>query len=365
MAMRMSDIAKLAGVSKSTVSRAFSSPELLQKETLDHIMDIARMYNYHPNTMARAIARRHFNLVGFLQLHKSRPFFEHTFYGPALDGFMERAKARGYHVVLGATTRRQDYFEDGFINDSIDGAMLSSRDPDPFIRVFKDRGIPVVLIQNETSLENVGMVIDDNYGGMMKIMKHLIEERGYEDIALVSTRLSHPCEMQRYFAYIDAIEQHGLKPYNDPDLPEYDMEDSYTPSPTILAQYGRERIPRFGTPIVLPASTPPDIAEKALLKLLPFRKMPRAIVCTTDSVAIGVCNALQQKGFRIPEDVAVTGYDDIEMASYCPIPLTTVHVDPYRLGAESMDLLCRYMEDPEYPSKLVCLDNELIVRKSS
>ena len=365
MAKRMSDIAKLAGVSKSTVSRAFSRPELLQEETLNRIMDIARMYNYHPNTMAQAIARHHFNLVGFLLLHKSRPFFEHTFYGPALDGFMERAKARGYHVVLGATTRRNDYFEDGFINDSIDGALLSSRDPDPFIRVFKNRGIPLVLIQNETDLENVGMVTDDNYGGMMKIMAHLIEKKGYEDIAFVSSRLSHPCEMQRYFAYIDAIEQHGLKPYTNPDLPEYDLEDSYPPNAAILSRCGRKEVPRFGTPIIISQSAPSEITEKALLKLLPFRKMPRAIVCSTDSIANGVIRALQQKGFRVPEDVAVTGYDDIEMASFCTPPLTTVHVDPYHLGAEAMDLLCKYINDPEYPSTRICLDNELIVRESS
>ena len=102
-----------------------------------------------------------------------------------------------------------------------------------------------------------------------------------------------------------------------------------------------------------------------MLKLLPFRKMPRAIVCTTDSIAVGVCRALQQKGFRVPEDVAVTGYDDIETASLCTPPLTTIHVDPYQLGAKSMDLLCRYMDDPETPSVRVCLENELVIRESS
>ena len=364
MAMRMSDIAKLAGVSKSTVSRAFSRPEMLQKETLDRIMSVARMYDYHPNTMARAIARRHFNLVGFLLLHKSRPFFEHTFYGPALDGFMERAKARGFHVVLGATTRRNDYFEEGFINDSIDGALLSSRDPDPFIKVFQSRNIPVVLIQNETELENVGMVTDDDYSGTMKIMTHLIEDRGYEDIAFISCRLSHPCFMQRFFAYIDALKQHGLRPFTDPELPEYDLEDSYPSNPAILSRYGLKEIPRFGTPIILPTAHIED-AKRSLLKLLPFRKMPRAIVCATDDIAIGACRALEQKGFRVPQDVAVTGYDDVEMASYCNPPLTTVHVDPYRLGAESMDLLCRYMEEPGFPSTRICLENELIIRESS
>ena len=365
MAMRMSDIAKLAGVSKSTVSRAFSRPEMLQKETLDRIMAIARIHDYRPNTMAQAIARHRFNLVGFLLLHKSRPFFDHSFYGPALDGFMERAKARGYHVVLGATTRRNDYFEEGVINDCIDGALLTSRDPDPFIKVFQSRNIPIVLIQNETGLENVGMVTDNNYSGMMKIMEHLISERGYQNIAFCSSRLSHPCDMQRYFAYIDAVEKHGLKPYSDPDLPEYDLEDSFPPNPVILSRYGRKEIPRFGTPIIIPSSTPPETSEKVLLKLLPFRKMPDAIVCTTDSIAIGVCRALQKKGFRIPQDTAVTGYDDIGTASLCIPSLTTVHVDPYRLGAESMDLLCRYINDPGCPSTRICIDNELVIRESS
>ena len=362
--MRMSDIAKLAGVSKSTVSRAFSSPELLQKETLDRVMDIARMYDYHPNAMAQAIARRRSNLVGFLLLHKSRPFFEGRFYGPVLDGFMERAKGRGYHVVLGATTRRNDYFEEGFINDSIAGAVLASREPDHFISDFQKRGTPVVLMQNETEIENTGMVVDDDYGGMTKIMTHLIEERGYEDIAFISNRLSHPNNLQRYIAYIDAHKKHGLKPYTNPELPAYDLEDAYTPSRAILARYGLEAIPRFGTPIILPTSRIPD-TEKIMMKLLPFRKMPRVIVCAADDIAIGVCRILSQMGFRIPQDVAVTGYDDEDLAAYNVPPLTTIHSDPYRLGAEAMDLLCRYIDDPDLPSTRICLENELVIRESS
>ncbi len=281
-----------------------------------------------------------------------------------LDGFMERAKARGYHVVLGATTRRNDHFEEGFINDSIDGAVLASREPDHFISDFKRRGIPVVLMQNETGIENTGMVVDDDYGGMMKIMNHLIKDKGYEDIAFISNRLSHPNNMQRFFAYMDAIEKHGLKPYTNPDLPEYDLEDSYSPSQAILSRYGRYRIPRFGTPVILSTSRIAD-AEKTMMKLLPFRKMPRAIVCAADDIAIGVCRVLQQKGLRIPQDVAVTGYDDEELAAYSVPPLTTIHSDPYRLGAEAMDLLCRYMDDPAYPSTRICLDNELVIRESS
>ena len=364
MAMRMADIAKLAGVAESTVSRAFSHPEKLRKSTLERIMSIVRMYDYHPNTMAQAFAHQHYDLVSFLLYNKSRPFWGSAFYGPALDGFTERAKVRGYHVVLGATGIQNDFFEESFINDSIDGAVLASRDPDPVIRVFKKRGIPIVLFQNETALENVGTVTNDDYGGMMKIMKHLIEEKGYEDIAFFSNRLSHVSNMQRYFAYIDAIEQHGLRPYTNDELPEFPLYNKYEPNPNILSRYGRTEITRFGTPFVVQSGRA-GFVENAMLKLMPLKKMPRAIVCATDSIAVGVCKALQQKGFRIPQDVAVTGYDDMEMSAFFTPALTTVRIDNFQMGAECMDLLLKYINDPGYPSARICLADELVIRESS
>lgn len=364
MTKRMADIAKLAGVAESTVSRAFSHPEKLRKETLERIMSIVRMYDYHPNTMARAFARQQFGLVSFLLYNKSRPFWGSNFYGPALDGFMERAKVRGYHVVLGATAIQNDFFEESFINDSIDGAILASRDPDPILRVFQKRGIPIVLFQNETALENVGMVTNSDYNGIMKVMDHLIEERGYEDIAFFSNRLSHVSNMPRYFAYIDALRQHGLKPYTNDELPEYPLYNKYEPNPVILARYGRSEIPRFGSPFIVSAGHT-KFVENAMLKLLPLKKMPRAIVCADDNIAAGVCSALKQKGYRIPQDVAVTGYDDLEMASLLTPPLTTVRLDSYQMGAESMELLNQYISDPKTPSKRICLEDELVIRESS
>ncbi len=360
----MADIAKLAGVAECTVSRAFSHPEKLRKDTLERIMSIVRMYDYRPNSIAQALARQRYGLVSFLLYNKSRPFWGSTFYGPALDGFMERAKIRGYHVVLGATSIQADFFEDSIINDSIDGAILASRDPDPVLKLFKKRGIPTVLFQNETALENVGTVTNDDYGGMMKIMNHLIEEKGYEDIAFFSNRLSHVSNMQRYFAYIDAIEQHGLRPYTNDELSVFSLYNDYEPNASILARIGKKEIPRFGTPIVV-TSGRTDFVENKMLKLLPLRKMPRAIVCSTDNIAIGVCRALRKNGFRVPQDVAVTGYDDIEMSFYHAPALTTVRIDSFKMGAESMDLLLKYIDNPEYPSTRICLEDELVIRESS
>ena len=104
--MRLIDIAKLAGVSKATASRAFSHPEQLHEDTLKRVLDIASMFNYHPNALAKAVAHQRSGLVGFILFHKSRPFFGHTFYGPALDGFLERAKAKGYSIKLLGVSRK-------------------------------------------------------------------------------------------------------------------------------------------------------------------------------------------------------------------------------------------------------------------
>ena len=96
-----------------------------------------------------------------------------------IEGVQKIFKSNRLKDIVGETIQN-DFFEESFINDSIDGAILASRDPDHIIKVFKKRGIPIVLFQNETGLENVGMVTNDDYGGMMKIMKHLIEEKGYD-----------------------------------------------------------------------------------------------------------------------------------------------------------------------------------------
>lgn len=364
MTIRMSDIAELAGVSIATASRAFSHPEKVQADTLERILTIAKRYNYTPNTIARAIANRHTSLVGFLLIHKSRPFFDHVFFGAALDGFLERAKARGYHVVLSCTTKRNDNFEEDFIKDSLAGAVLGTREPDTLIKEFRKRDIPVVLINNEAESENVSSAVDDNYRGMRKIMKHLIADRGYTDIAFFSDRISHYCNMQRYFAYIDSLTEAGLKPYNNPDFPRYDLFDNYKPNKKVMSRYGVERITRFGTPVIF-SGTDPENARKTLQKMLPLSKLPHAIVCSDDDIAIGVIKALQQAGLRVPQDVAVTGYDGIKMSEYPTPGLTTIHVDPYIIGATAMDLLQKSIEDPNQQAETIFIPNELVIRESS
>lgn len=123
-------------------------------------------------------------------------------------------------------------------------------------------------------------------------------------------------------------------------------------------------IPRKGSPVVLRYNTPECAYENTML-LLDQPVLPRAIFCTSDLLAVGVMKAIQAKGLRVPEDVAVCGYDNVEAAYLADPPITTIAVDRIGIGHEAVKLLKTYIDNPNLPSKTVCLKNQLVVRGST
>lgn len=363
--MKLSDIAKLAGVSKATASRALSNPALVSQETRQRVLDVAREYNFRPNAMAQAVASRKSGLIGFCLYNKSRPYFGHTFFAPILDGITGQAKEMNYHVVLAITDQLQDTFEERFIEDCIEGAILSTFAPASMVEVFRSRGTPVVVVNDELSTEHTGFIIDDNYGGTQKLMSHMIDERGYTSIAIVTDRISHPSYLIRYLSYLDALSARGLEPYSSPALPEYNLLGHVTDYNRIpLERCGQTDIPRRGTPVILSSLTPQSV-QSGMDDLLHCPELPRAIFCTTDSIAISAILAIKARGLRVPEDIAVCGYDDIEAAATNDPALTTICVNRDAIGRSAMKLLKKFIDDPTRPSETICLQNTLVVRQST
>ncbi len=364
MAMTLADIAKIANVSKSTVSRALADSPLVKESTREHIKGIAAQYNYSPNTLAQAVAFQQSGILGFCLLKKKTPAFAHTFFGPVLDGAIQEAQDHGYHLILAANAENYS-FDEPFIKDAIEGVILSSPDPKASIEEFKSRGIPQVLVNDIQYFDHTGFIMDDNYGGARMLTEHLIRDCGRKRIAIISDRFSHTSFLLRYLAFADTLHQNGLTPYENE---AFRLDDFCRGIPLnnarIIDEYNLAEIPRFGTPIMVKNSKISS-GYQAVKRLLATNDLPDAIFATTDSLAVGVLHGLQEAGIRVPEDIALVGYDDTEI-SYATSPaITTIHVDSPGIGRAAVRLLVQLIKDPERPSETIYIPNKLVIRGSS
>ena len=362
--MKLIDIARLANVSKTTASRALADSPLVKEATKKRVKEIAEQYNYHPHTLARAMASQRSGILGFCLLNKQHPQFGTSFFGPVLDGALQQAQKDGYHLILAANTGNYS-FEEAFIQDAIEGVILSSFDPANAIQVFQKRGIPQVVINDVLDADHTAFVIDDNYSGARAIMRHLIHDCGHRNIAIVTSRLSHTSYLLRYLAYRDALAEAGLSPYENDCFRNVDLYGGYdTFSNVIRREYGITDIPRVGTPVVV-SSNRMEAGFEAVRQMIASGKLPSAIFAATDSLAVGVIKALQQAGLRIPQDVAVAGYDDVPEAVATTPALTTIRVDRNSIGQAAVRKLVQLIEHPDRKSETVYVPNKLIIREST
>jgi len=332
MKIKLSDIARIAGVSKATASRALRNSPLVKDETRQLVIETAKALKYQPNALAQAMATKRSGIIGFLMYRKGPPYVAHTFYGPILDGAIEAAANHGYHIVLAASNDIADTFDEHFIQDSIDGALLVSYHSKEVIKEFRRRGIPLVVINDWVESENNTFILDDNYNGTCAIMKYLIVEKGHKKIAHSTERLDHPSYHIRYKAFKDM-----LALYEIPDL--YECVSAHD---TTFAS-----------------------GVEAMSHLLSYDTPPTAVFATTDTLALGAMHAAKSAGFRIPEDIAIAGYDDIEAASMSDPPLTTVRVDRENIGKTAVDALVKQIANAGEPTRKIVIKNKLVVRAST
>lgn len=364
MKTKLEDIARYAGVSKSTASRALAGSTLVKKETRDRILQIAAQYSYQPNALAQAVATKRSGILGLCLYIKTKPYFGHTFYGPLLDGAIEEAKEHGYHIVLAPSNEVNATYDEHFIQDSIDGVILVSFMPQKAIEEFRRRRIPLVLVNDALPSPNTAFVVQDNYAAARDIMQHLVH-KGYTDIAFMCDRLSHSSYYARYLAYLDVLEENGLAPYANQVFAKDDLWGNFErPNEDKLAMIGLHEKPVRGTPITTHDNTSATAVARTKV-LLQSGKPPRAIFAATDSIAFGVIKAIHDAGLQVPEDIAVAGYDNIDSAALIYPPLTTVGMDPHEMGRIAVRELIAQITNPELESRIRTLPHKLIVREST
>jgi len=338
MAATIKDIAKKAGVSMSTVSLVLNRKGYVASETKQRILSIMQQMDYKPLRSARKLATQKTGNIGYIiwegHFSEVEMFYSQIFLG------MEYAARKNDHYILLTTVKEEFDPKENLprflrYND-VDGVALAGRVPHALIEYLDHQHIPFVLIDYELPGKNYNCVKIDNYNGAFRAVENLINA-GRKQIAFVGGTFVHPSIKERYRGYKEALEKHNLI-HND-----YLKKNSYCED----------------------VETSRAIGEKGATKLLKKNPAIDAIFCCNDTTAMGVISGIQKSGKRIPQDIAVIGFDDIPPAKFNSPKLSTIQVQKLDIGKEAYKLLCEIMNNPSRAPQTRTISVDLIVRESS
>jgi LacI family transcriptional regulator len=325
------DVAAAAGVSLGTVSNVLNRPEKVLPATREHVLAVIDDLGFVRNDAARQLRAGTNRAVGMIVLDIRNPFFTDV-----AQGVEERLGEHRRPLILGNSgqdARRESTYLDLFEEQRVSGLLITPVGQVlPRLRRLRDRGTAVVVVDRRTGTREFSSIaVDDKRGGRIAA-QHLVDT-GRRRIAFVGgpkglNQVKH--RLRGAQDVIDATPRTTL---------------TFVETPTMDADAGRQA------------------AEQLLA--LPKRTRPDAIFAANDLIALGVLQALTLAGVRVPDDVAIVGYDDIDFAASAAIPLTSVRQPREQLGAVAADTLLEVIADPRAKVRDVVLEPELVVRRST
>lgn len=323
------DIARLANVSHSTVSRALSGSPLISTGTASRIRRIAEEAGYRASAAARSLVTSRTAAIGVVVTSIADPFAAET-----VLGIESAANDHDYSVILansGAEPEREVKVVRSFEERRVDGIIVtSSRVGATYAEVLSQTGVPIVLLNNQHPSEFLHSVTIDNAAAACAATRHLID-LGHRRIAYIGDRYGYQSDTERHDGYRAALEAAGL-----PVQPEY----------------------------VAHGDGKAEGAADAVATLLALPEPPSAIFCYNDMTAMGAMKALAGRGLRVPEDISIVGFDDLFVAQYLTPPLTTIRQPMREMGRHALEHLMHLIEGAG-PQPHVRMPGELIVRQST
>jgi LacI family transcriptional regulator len=332
------EVSKLSGVSVSTVSRVFNDYGDVSAATRERVLAAARTLDYAPSAAARTLVRRRSQLLGVvLFTGYEHPDLGHPFFQEVLVGLKRGIGALGYDVLLfateqpGANDGRPHSYVRRARHHHVDGVVLMGVDrDDPEVTKLLDSGIPIVAVDIDVAGPHATFVASDNVGGARLAVRHLVS-LGHARIATIAGPPATKPGGDRLLGYRAELHARGLTA-----RPEY------------------ERVGDFYS----------ESGERAMRELLALPEPPTAVFAAADMMAVGAIHAAQTVGARVPEDVAVVGFDDIEIAALLRPALTTIRQDRIGLGLAVARAVVEQIENPDVTPPALALPVELVVRAS-
>jgi LacI family transcriptional regulator len=328
MATTIKDVARAAGVSVATVSRALNGAENVTAETRQRVQAAAAELRFTPSSAARTLITRRTHNVGALL-----PDLYGEYFSELIRGIDLKARARGLHLLVSSShgDAREAAAALRAMHGRVDGLLVMSPHIDTAaLAANLPQGLPVVLINTRLPEEGVASFAVDNHGGAYAMTRHLIS-RGHRQVAFIAGPEHNYEAQERLRGYRSAL---------------------------------AELLPG-ATELVLPGDFTEESGWRAGSEIATLAQRPDAVFCGNDMMAIGCLAALAEAGVRVPHDIALAGFDDIPMARYASPPLTTVRVRIAELGSLALDRLASAIENPGRSApQHQTLRAELVVRQS-
>jgi LacI family transcriptional regulator len=322
------DVAREAGVSVATVSRVFNDSELVSADTRRAVREVATRLNYWPHGVARSLITSRTNAVGVLL-----PDIYGEFFSEIIRGIDQAARRSGLHLLVSSSHANTEELVAAMrsMRGRIDGLIVMAPDIEQPVATEVCAGqFPVVLLDPGFEAEGCDTIAIANHDGALAMVRHLLH-LGHRRIATVTGPERNIDARQRLAGYRAALREAGAEIST-----ELEMAGDFTETS------GYEAVER-------------------LLRLAP---RPTAVFVGNDYMAIGVLGALSDAGLRVPEQMAVTGFDDIAMARYLNPSLTTVQVDMLQLGERAVGRLLGIQREPDGARRHEVLPTTLVVRSS-
>ncbi|MEP0520295.1 MAG: LacI family DNA-binding transcriptional regulator [Hyphomicrobiales bacterium] len=323
------DVARLAGVSQSAVSRVFTPGASVSSKMAEKVQAAAKELGYRPNVLARSLITGQSKIIGLIVA-----YFENQFYPEAVEKLSLELQTKGYHVLIFMATLTADNVDqllEELLDYQVDGIVMASVSMSSELTTrCQTEGVPVVLFNRSQDDERLSAVTSDNVAGGERIAEFLVAG-GHKRIGHIAGWEGASTQRDREFGFMRGLQA----------------------ADTTL--FAREA-----------GNFHFDETQEAARRMFSKREKPDAVFVANDHMALAVMETVRSEfGLRVPEDISIVGYDDVGLASWPSFLLTTVRQPSNRMVEETVKTLMAHIHDGEITPRRVAIDGPLVVRKSA
>ncbi len=332
MKVTIKEVAERAGVSQSTVSLVLNNKRAVRESTREKVLQVIREMDFHPRRSARTLASQKTGNIGFVisdaHFTRAEPFYTRIFLGCEFE-----ARQFDYYILLTSVEntfsakKMPRFLKEG----NVDGVIAAGSMNDRWLYEIRKMGVPVVLIDYYPPKQKWPCVLIDNAEGAHEAVRYL-QNLGHTKIAFIGGSVYHPSIRERFRGYSLAMREKGL------DFEKWVVRDEQ--------------------------ETRAEDGLSAMQKILSRDEWPTAVFAANDAMALGALKAIRARGLRVPQDISIVGFDNIEVTNHTDPPLTTMRVRMEEMGAKAVTMIRDMIEQKNSLQEKILVPVDLIERES-